>query len=93
MHIEVLGTPHHHTGHISKLREPRFWGTKKNNYSFPGGSVVKKGPANAGDISLIPGLGRYSLEKAMATHSGILARKIPRTEEPVGYSTGLLETT
>ena len=25
---------------------------------FPGGSVVKNLPANAGDVSLIPGLGR-----------------------------------
>ena len=27
---------------------------------FPGGSVVKTTPANAGDLSLIPGLGRPS---------------------------------
>ena len=36
---------------------------------FPGGSVVKNLPANAGDIrdmGLIPGYGRY-----MATHSHI----------------------
>ena len=26
--------------------------------SFPGGSVVKNPPANAGDVVLIPGLGR-----------------------------------
>ena len=26
---------------------------------FPGGSAVKNPPANAGDISLIPGSGRY----------------------------------
>ena len=26
--------------------------------SFPGGSVVKNLPANAGDVALIPGLGR-----------------------------------
>ena len=25
---------------------------------FPGGSVVKNPPANAGDVGLIPGLGR-----------------------------------
>ena len=30
---------------------------------FPGNSVVKKPPANAGDPSLIPGLGRSSGEK------------------------------
>ena len=28
-------------------------------WSFPGGSVVKNLPANAGDLSLIPWLGRF----------------------------------
>ena len=53
---------------------------------FPGGSVVKNTPANAGDsgdTGLIPGLGR-SAEKEMATHSSILAGIIPWTEEPDG---------
>ena len=58
--------------------------------------VVKKLPANAGAAkrqSLIPGSGRspggrnsnslqFSLEKEMATHSSILAWRIPWTEEP-----------
>ena len=35
---------------------------------------------NAGDLGSIPGLGDL-LEKEMATHSGILAWKIPWTEE------------
>ena len=30
----------------------------KGNYAFPGGSVVKNLPANAGDPSMIPGSGR-----------------------------------
>ena len=30
----------------------------KNVLGFPGGSVVKSSPANAGDVDLIPGLGR-----------------------------------
>ena len=30
--------------------------------SFPGGSVVKNPPANAGDAGPIPGLGRYPAE-------------------------------
>ena len=54
---------------------------------FPGGAVVKNLPANAGDprnAGLIPGSGR-SLEKEMATHSSILAWRIPWTEEPGGY--------
>ena len=46
--------------------------------------VVKNPPANAGDIrGSIPALGR-SLEKKMATHSRILAWRIPWTEEPDG---------
>ena len=49
---------------------------------FPHGSTVKN-PANAGDVGLIPGLGR-SLEKGMATHSSILAWGISWTEEPGG---------
>ena len=51
--------------------------------NFPGGSVVKNPPANAGDAGSIPGLGR-SLEKEMATHSSILAWRIPGTGEPGG---------
>jgi len=43
--------------------------------------VVKNPPANAGDTGLIPGL-EYPLEKEMATHTSILAWKIPWTEEP-----------
>ena len=48
---------------------------------FPGGSVVKNPPANAGDV--VPSLGGEDpLEEGMATHPSILAGKIPRTEEP-----------
>ena len=53
--------------------------------------VIKNLPANAGDIrdkGLIPGLGRFAGER-MATHSSILAWRIPWTEEPGGLqSTG-----
>ena len=50
--------------------------------------VVKNLPGNAGntiDMGSIPGSGR-SLEEERATHSSILAWRIPRTEEPDGYS-------
>ena len=46
--------------------------------------MVKNLPANAGDIrevGLIPGSGRH-LDEGMATHSSILAWRIPWTEEP-----------
>ena len=45
-------------------------------YCFPGASEGKVSACNAGDLSLIPGLGT-SLEKEMATHSSTLAWKIP----------------
>ena len=48
---------------------------------FPCGSAGKESACNAGDLGLIPGLG-FSLEKGMATHSSILAWRIPWTEEP-----------
>ena len=55
-------------------------------YIFPSASVVKNLPANAGDtgdVDLIPGSG-YPLKEEMATHSSILASKIPWTEESGG---------
>ena len=45
--------------------------------------TVKNPPANAGDLGSIPESGR-SLEKEMATHSSILAWRIPWTEEAGG---------
>ena len=48
---------------------------------FPGGSVVKNLPANAGDAGSISGSER-SLEKAMAIYSSILAWESPWIEEP-----------
>ena len=46
--------------------------------------VVKNWPANAGDVrdlGSIPVL-EDPLQKGMATHSSVLARRIPWTEEP-----------
>ena len=46
--------------------------------------MVKNLPANAGDVRdarLIP---EDPLEEGMATHSSVLAWRIPRTEEPGG---------
>ena len=47
---------------------------------FPGGSDGKMSAYNEGDPGSIPG--QEDLEKEMATHSSILAWKIPWTEEP-----------
>ena len=51
---------------------------------FPRSSVSKESACNAGDLGSVPGLGRSSLEKEMATQSIILAWEIPWTEEPGG---------
>ena len=55
---------------------------------FPDGSVGKETACNArdvGDMGSIPVLGRSpGGRRSMATHSSILAWRIPRTEEPGG---------
>ena len=43
---------------------------------FPGGSVSKESICNAGDSGLIP-CREDPLEKGMATHSSVLAWRIP----------------
>ena len=53
------------------------------NNSFPGGSDGKAFACNAGDPGLIPA-SEDPQEKEMATHSSILAWRIPRAEEPGG---------
>ena len=54
---------------------------KRNTFfyklGFPGGSADKESACDAGDLGLIPGLGSHPLEKGMATHSSILAWRIP----------------
>ena len=53
------------------------------NLGFPGGAEVKASACNVGELSSIPGQ-EDPLEKAMSTHSSILAWGIPCTEEPGG---------
>ena len=54
--------------------------------------MVKNLPVNVGDVGLIPGFGS-SLEKEIATHSHVLAWKIPWKEKPGGLqSMGLQES-
>ena len=57
--------------------------TSKGDNGFLGGSVVKNLPAN--QETQVCSQGREDpLEKEMATHSSILAWRIPWTEEPDG---------
>ena len=51
------------------------------NTVFPGDSDDKESACNAEDMGSIPGSGR-SPGEWMATHSSILAWRIPWTEEP-----------
>ena len=57
---------------------------------FSGGSDGKESACNAGDPGLIPGSGR-SPGEGTATHSSILAWRIPWTEEPGGLQSMQLQ--
>ena len=54
-----------------------------SSLGFPGGSDSKESAFNSGDPGSIAG-SEDPLEKGMATHSSILAWRIPWTEEPGG---------
>ena len=51
---------------------------------FPVGSVVKTLPADAGDVTLIPGLGRFPQRRKWQPTPVFLPREFPWTEEPGG---------
>ena len=71
------------------------WKGLVRHFGLPWWLSSKESVCNAGDKGLIPGLGRFlwsrawqptgdPLEEEMATHSSILAGKIPRTEDSDG---------
>ena len=68
---------------IKDWEQPK-WPPAGTWLSFPDGSVVKNLPPSAGDTEpWVQSLGQADpLEEEMATHSSILAWRIPRTEEP-----------
>ena len=73
------------TGHLkpppsNQFEAPVFWGASQEALE------VKSLPPHAGDLrDTVSSLGREDpLEKGMATHSSILAWRIPWTEEPGG---------
>ena len=59
-------------------------GRMRSNQGFPGGAVTKNLPAKAGDTRDVGSVSGWEdpLELEIATHSTILAWKIPWTEEP-----------
>ena len=72
---------------LSKLWEMvtgHLWRTRFQ-FGFAGGSVVKNHAGDTVEWVWSPGQ-EDPLEEEMATHSSILAWRIPWTEEPVGYS-------
>ena len=63
---------------------PKFGPANLLTSGFPGGSNGKESACSSlGDLGLIPGQ-EDTLEEGMATHSCILAWRIPWTEEPGG---------
>ena len=63
-------------------------GSPRGGEGFSNSSDGKESTCNAGDLGSIPGSGN-PLEKELATHSSILAWRIPWTEESGGLqSTG-----
>ena len=59
--------------------------TLTDTWGFPGGLDGKETGCSVGDPGLIPGSSQEDpLEKEMATHSSILAWRIPWTEDPGG---------
>ena len=67
----------------------QYWGTRSAwgdvAVGSPSGSDGKASAYNVGDLGSIPGLGR-SPEEGNATHSRIIAWKIPLQRSLVGYS-------
>ena len=69
------------SGHLLKACG---WRMEERGFkSMSYGSAGKESACNAGDLGSISGLGR-SPGRGMATHSSILAWRIPGTEEPGG---------
>ena len=76
--------PHFIKGKIDSERFMLFANVYAMSMGFPGGSAVKNPPAMQETQEMLDqSLGREDPpEKSMATHSSILAWRIPWTEEP-----------
>ena len=55
---------------------------KSHPQGFPGGSMVKNLPANAGDTSSIPGLGRSRMPRGTSARAPWLLSLCSRAQEP-----------
>ena len=63
-----------------------------DHVGFPGGSALKNPPTKAGDVGLIPRLGRSPGRGDGNLFSSVLAWKIPWTEEHGGVQAMRLQT-
>ena len=55
---------------------------KQRNWGFPGGTVVKNPPANAGDTGSIPGPGRSHVRWSSQARAPQLLSLCSRAQEP-----------
>ena len=80
--LPLLATDHHFPWHSAQI----ILGVNKDEVGFPGGSVANILPAMQElQETWVQSLGQEDpLEEGMATHSSILAWRIPWTEEPSG---------
>ena len=70
---------------IAAYQQRQFAGAYEQGWDFPSGSAVKNLPAKQEiQKTWVGSLGWGDLLKGMATHSSVLAWRIPRTEEPGG---------
>ena len=65
---------------VSMSMTKQIWDSQ--SMEIPCGSDGEESAHDAGDLGSVPGLGRS--EKGMATHSSVLAWRIPWTEESGG---------
>ena len=58
------GLTHTQWKHKKERKERKEQNTENNMQDFPGGTVNKNPPANAGDMGSIPGLGRFHVPQS-----------------------------
>ena len=67
---------------LQQAIEPKTGGIKRKVRDFPGGTVVKNPPANAGDTGSIPGLGRFHMPQSNSARVPQLLNLCSRALEP-----------
>ena len=81
--IHVIFFLHSNDHNKGRNRKQYLFHVNPRMMGFPGGSVVRSPPSSAGDVGLMLGW-EDPLEEGTATHSSILAWRIPWAEGPGG---------